>query len=139
MPTERRMIQLKADRLHPEAGLGGIKTHGVIGIPANENVYFDATGNITIHEHAEFAEGVRIYTHKHHWNHSRGLRKDIQKVEAVDIVIGRDAYIGTNAMVLAASIGEGAVIGAGAVVTKDVPPYEIWAGVPARKIGERRE
>jgi carbonic anhydrase/acetyltransferase-like protein (isoleucine patch superfamily) len=34
-------------------------------------------------------------------------------------------------------IGRGAIVGAGAVVTKDVPPYEIYAGVPARKIGER--
>jgi acetyltransferase-like isoleucine patch superfamily enzyme len=35
------------------------------------------------------------------------------------------------------TIGDGAAIGAGAVVTKDVAPWEIWAGMPARKIGER--
>jgi serine acetyltransferase len=35
------------------------------------------------------------------------------------------------------SIGRGAIVAAGAVVTKDVPPYEIHAGVPARKIGDR--
>ena len=35
------------------------------------------------------------------------------------------------------TIGDGAVIGAGAVVTHDVGPYEIWAGVPAKKIGQR--
>ena len=35
------------------------------------------------------------------------------------------------------TIGLGAVVGAGAVVTKSVPAYEIWAGVPARKIGQR--
>ena len=34
-------------------------------------------------------------------------------------------------------IGRGAIIGAGSVVTKSVPPYEIHAGVPAKKIGER--
>lgn len=36
------------------------------------------------------------------------------------------------------TVGYGAVVAAGAVVTKDVPPLEIWAGVPARKIGERQ-
>ena len=36
------------------------------------------------------------------------------------------------------TIGEGAIISAGAVVNKDVPPYEIWGGVPARKIKSLR-
>jgi serine acetyltransferase len=55
-------------------------------------------------------------------------------------VIGADAWIGFRAIVMAGvSIGRGAIVAAGAVVTKDVPPYEIHAGVPARKIGERFE
>jgi carbonic anhydrase/acetyltransferase-like protein (isoleucine patch superfamily) len=53
-------------------------------------------------------------------------------------VIGADAWIGFRAIVMAGvTIGQGAIVAAGAVVTKDVPPYEIHAGVPARKIGER--
>ena len=53
-------------------------------------------------------------------------------------VIEADAWIGCGAIVLAGvRIGRGAIVAAGAVVTKDVPPYEIHAGVPARKIGDR--
>src|SRR5690606_26050320 len=53
-------------------------------------------------------------------------------------VIGEYVVIFANATVCpGVTIGDGAVIAAGAVVTKDVPAWEIWAGVPARKIGER--
>lgn len=52
--------------------------------------------------------------------------------------IDSDAYIGCNVSIRrGVHIGRGVVIGMGAVVNKDVPAWEIWAGVPARKIGER--
>lgn len=52
--------------------------------------------------------------------------------------IGADVWIGDYALIKAGlTISEGAVIGMGSVVTKDIPPYEIWAGNPAKKIGQR--
>ncbi len=55
-----------------------------------------------------------------------------------DIVIGNDVWIGYEAVILAGvTIGDGAVIGTRAVVTKDVPPYTIVGGVPARPIRKR--
>lgn len=55
-----------------------------------------------------------------------------------DIMIGNDVWIGYEAVILAGvTIGDGAVIGARAVVTKDVPPYAIVGGVPARVIRSR--
>jgi acetyltransferase-like isoleucine patch superfamily enzyme len=53
-------------------------------------------------------------------------------------VIGDDAWIGYGAVIMSGvRIGRGAIIGAGSVVTKDVPPYEIHGGVPARKLRDR--
>lgn len=55
-----------------------------------------------------------------------------------DIVIGNDVWIGYEALILAGvTIGDGAIIGARAVVTKDVPPYAVVAGVPAKPIRSR--
>lgn len=54
--------------------------------------------------------------------------------------IGNDVWIGAGAQILGkASIGDGAIIGAGAIVTKNVEPYSIVAGVPAKVIGYRFE
>lgn len=52
--------------------------------------------------------------------------------------IGNDVWIATNSIIKAGvTVSDGAVIGAGSVVTKDVPPYEIWAGNPAHFIKKR--
>ena len=55
-----------------------------------------------------------------------------------DIIIGNDVWIGYEAVILAGvTIGDGAIIGTRAVVTKDVPPYTIVGGVPAKPIKRR--
>lgn len=57
-----------------------------------------------------------------------------------EVVIGKGAWIGARSMILkGVTIGEGAVIGAGSVVTRNVPPWSIAAGNPARVIRELRE
>lgn len=56
------------------------------------------------------------------------------------IVIGSDVWIGEGATIMdGVTIGNGAIIGAKAVVTKDIPPFEVWGGNPAKKIKNRFE
>ena len=67
-------------------------------------------------------------------------KKDVTKAwdNKGDIVIGNDVWIGYEAVILAGvTIGDGAIIGTRAVVTKDVPPYTIVGGVPAKPIKRR--
>jgi len=121
---------------HPGKGKLRIDTNVSIG---NE-VEIDLTGNVILKKHVEISGHVKIFTHKHHWNHSTRRRDKIQKIEIIDLTINKDVFIGTNAILIGVkSIGKGAIIGAGAVVTKDIPAHEVWAGNPAKKIGERRD
>nr|WP_246566018.1 CatB-related O-acetyltransferase [Tissierella simiarum] len=62
-----------------------------------------------------------------------------KKLEIKDLcIIGNDVWIGSNAVILrGVKVGNGAVIGAGAIVTKDVEPYSIVVGNPARVIKKR--
>jgi acetyltransferase-like isoleucine patch superfamily enzyme len=73
-------------------------------------------------------------------------RIDIPGVPAINagrdvnkqVIIGDDVWIGYGAIIMhGVKIGEGAVIAAGAVVTKEVPPYSIYGGVPAKEIRKR--
>jgi len=69
---------------------------------------------------------------------SRGIFPDVySNIPNSPIVIQDSVWIGVNSVILkGVTLGEGSVIGAGSVVTKDVPPYTIVAGNPARIIRE---
>jgi acetyltransferase-like isoleucine patch superfamily enzyme len=114
-------------------------------IVIGEHCYFNPgtvlySGNgITMGSYVLLAAGVMLMP----TNHASG-RRDLPirhqgfAESKGGIVIGDDVWIGANAVVLdGARIGKGAIIGAGSVVKGEVPPYEIWGGIPARKIGER--
>jgi acetyltransferase-like isoleucine patch superfamily enzyme len=63
---------------------------------------------------------------------------EIEGAYSKPIIIGNDVWIAAGVQVLrGVNVGDGAVLGGGTIITKDVPPYEIWAGVPAKKIGQR--
>ena len=66
------------------------------------------------------------------------LVKDVVYAEQKQTKIGNDVFIGANVTIIdGVTIGDGAVIGAGAVVVKDIPPYAVAGGVPAKVIKYR--
>lgn len=90
------------------------------------------TGTITIGDHVTFSPNVKLYTIGH--NPSTRKLADL----AGPIVIQDHAWIAADCIILPnVTIGEGAVVGAGSVVTRDIPPYSIAVGVPARVIKKR--
>jgi len=98
----------------------------------NRRSYLDGRIGITIHNNVSISPEVFIVSMEHDPN------DPMFSTRGGEVVIESHVWIGARAMLLPGiHIGEGAVIGAGAVVTKDVEPYQIVAGVPARVIGER--
>ena len=99
-------------------------------------------GELTIGDYADIACGARILTGTDRYDGgarmSSALPKEQRNVLVDKVVIEKDAFIGTNAVVHpGVTIGEGAVIGSCSLVLKDCEPWTIYAGIPCRPIGER--
>lgn len=93
--------------------------------------YFDAR-NLVIEEHVGWGPGAKVLGSTH-----TGVPADVPIVQTElaikPVRIGAWADIGVNAVILpGVTIGKGAIVGAGAVVTEDVAPFSVVAGVPAR-------
>lgn len=100
----------------------------------NQGCLLDARSPIIIGNSVSISHRVSLMTGGHNYNSSNfvGIFKPIYIKDYV--------WIGVNSTILqGVTIGEGAVIAAGSVVTKDVAPYTIVGGIPAKKIGERRK
>ena len=108
------------------------KLHIGSHVHINRNCMLDARGGLTIGNNVSVSHNVSFVTGSHDFN--------TPKFDYVDapIVVEDNVWIGLNATILkGVHIGQGAVVAAGALVTKDIPPFEVWGGVPAKKIAER--
>lgn len=102
-----------------------------------DNAILDARRGLTIGRNVNLSSNVSIYTLQHdHRDPYFGLPSE-DKVK-LSVEIDDRAWLGANVIVLpGVHIGEGAVCCAGCVVTKDVEPFAVVAGIPARKVNER--
>ncbi len=108
----------------------------IIGDHTRIGLHNTVIGPVTIGSHVNLAQGITITALNHNFEDKR-QRIDAQGVSIKPIIIGDDIWIGANAVVLpGVSIGHHSVVAAGAVVTKDVPPHSLVAGVPAKIIKE---
>ena len=108
---------------------------------------FNLGGRVTIGRYCSIAENVRYFganhplknvsTSAYFYNSALGL--NVADVERNKLVVGNDVWIGYGVVITSGCkrIGNGAVIGAGSVVTKDVEPYSVVAGNPAKVIKYR--
>jgi acetyltransferase-like isoleucine patch superfamily enzyme len=118
------------------------------GYPTNEMIigddnwigqfcYLNSAGGLRIGSRVGIGPGVKIMSSRH-GEEGRTVPVLMCDLEFVRVTVEDDCDIGMGAIILPGiTIGRGSIVGAGAVVTKDVDPFAIVAGVPARKIGER--
>ncbi len=91
-------------------------------------------GPVKIGNHVNLAQGITVTALNHNFDDAK-KRIDEQGVSTNPVKIEDDVWIGANAVILpGVTIGNHCVVAAGAVVTKDVPPHSLVAGVPAKVI-----
>ncbi len=96
----------------------------------------DGRNGIVIGNNVNFSTGVWIWTDQHDPQSPDFSTND----QGGPVIIRDRAWLSCRTVILpGVTIGEGAVIAAGAIVTKDADPFGIYAGIPARKIGERNK
>lgn len=101
-----------------------IGTHPTNFISTYPSFYYDTTSEL----------GYSYYTGEPKFD----LYKYPDQMHDYQIKIGNDVWIGSHVLIMGGvNIGNGAIIAAGSVVTKSVPPYQIWGGVPAKYIRHR--
>ncbi|PYT09196.1 MAG: hypothetical protein DMF60_03010, partial [Acidobacteria bacterium] len=129
-------------RFHAEAGVCLKVVSDDASLEFGDRVFvgrgtqFDVIEKVSIGDHTVIAPGCFITDHNH--GISPTISIDQQACIAGPVIIGTDVWLGANVVVVpGVRIGDGAVVGANAVVTRDVPPMAIVAGVPARLLRYR--
>lgn len=104
-----------------------------------QQCFLHSVGGLRIGKAVGIGPKVTILTSQHQTS-NRDIPVYFSPLEFAEVVLEDGCDIGAGAIILpGVRVGEGAIVGAGAVVTTDIPSYEIWAGVPARRIRERED
>ena len=100
---------------------------------------FNITKSITIENNVLISSGCKFIDHDHGFQHiDQNIATQPQVEKPIKVCEG--AWLGVNCVLLkGVVVGRGAIVGAGGIVTKNIPKNEIWAGVPATKIGTRSQ
>ena len=106
----------------------------VIGDHTRIGLHNTIIGPVDIGNHVNLAQGITVTALNHNFSDTN-KRIDEQGVSTNPVTIEDDVWVGANAVILpGVTIGEHCVVAAGAIVTKDVPPHSLVAGVPAKVI-----
>ncbi|MBR1504030.1 MAG: acyltransferase [Prevotella sp.] len=106
----------------------------IIGDHTRVGLHNTIIGPVSIGNHVNLAQGITVTALNHNFSDA-GKRIDTQGVSTTPVVIEDDVWIGANAVILpGVTIGQHSVVAAGAVVTKEVPPHSLVAGIPAKII-----
>ena len=106
----------------------------IIGDHTRIGLHNTIIGPVTIGSHVNLAQGITVTALNHNFK-DPDKRIDEQGVSTAPVIIKDDIWIGANAVILpGVTIGNHSVVAAGAVVTKNVPPHSLVAGVPAKII-----
>lgn len=122
----------------PEDGEAVIEIGSDTWIGPYNNLRTAKGGRLVIGDNCLISQFCTLITHNHGVNKHQLIQRQSVRVDRHDVTIGNDVWIGAGAVVLpGVKVDSGAVIAAGSVVCSNVPGYEVWGGVPARKLGER--
>ena len=105
----------------------------------DSGVYIDLTGMVVFEGNIIVSRGTMIFSHYHEYEKSKpGSSVGSGPFVPTSLTIHKGVWIGAGAIILPKcyDIGEGSIVASGSVVTKDVPPYSIVAGNPAKVIKE---
>jgi len=107
------------------------------GVWIGSDCFIHGAGGVVVESDVGIGPGVKIVSTEHEVHGHQKIMNNPLKKDAV--LIKKYADIGMNALIkCGVTVGEGAQVAMGAVVTRNIPNYEIWGGIPARKIGERK-
>jgi acetyltransferase-like isoleucine patch superfamily enzyme len=119
-------------------GFGALSVGKGTWIGPYNNLRISGGTSVDIGEGCLISQFCSIVSSNHSLTRSQRMIDMPPSSERQNVTIGSDVWLGASAVVLpGVNIGNGAVIAAGSIVTRSIPAFEIWAGNPGRKTGER--